>query len=360
MSNAFSPLGSDEALTLVREATVHASKSSHITVSSEAGRAIVATSASQRFVPWGESEPCAFAIGAFDGVHLGHRVLVDTCVRHARERGVLSAAILFDPDPTRVLAPASPEPELLSVGDRALLLLSLGLDAVVILRFDRGVAATPYEEFVTRDLAAIAPIESIHVGNDFRLGAGGAGDVAHLGELGRASGFAVYGRDLVDHGGAPVTATRIRALLASGDVRGATDLLGRCHVVHGTVAHGRGEGTGLGFPTANVIPSPYACLPADGVYGCFVRMGECAWPAAVNVGRPRSFAMPAGSPERLLEANLIGFSQDIYGCGVEVVFVEWLRAPRTFPSISELERVVGDNVAWVRENLGTSRMEVGT
>lgn len=359
MSHAGYPLGGDEALTLVREATVHAPTSPHITTSSEAGRAIVAASASQRFAPWGESEPCAFAIGAFDGVHLGHRVLVDTCVRHARERGVLSAAVLFDPDPARVLAPASPEPELLPVGERALLLLSLGLDAVVILRFDKDVAATPYEEFVTRDLAAIAPIESIHVGNDFRLGARGAGDVAHLGELGRASGFAVYGRDLVDHGGMPVTATRIRALLASGDVGDATELLGRCHVVRGTVAHGRGEGTGLGFPTANVIPSPYACLPADGVYGCFVRVGDHAWPAAVNVGRPRSFAMPAGSPERLLEANLIGFSQDIYGRGVEVVFVEWLRAPRTFPSVSELERVVGDNVAWVRENLGTGRMEVG-
>ena len=310
------------------------------------------------FSPWDDARPCAYAIGAFDGVHLGHRRLVGSCVDHAREACVASCAVLFDPDPARVLAPAGAEPELLPVDARARLLLSLGVDAVVTLPFDKGVAAVPYDQFVRSTLAAIAPIESLHVGEDFRLGAGGAGNVAALTALGRVLGFEVHGMGLVDHGGSPVSSTRIRGLLATGDVRAAAELLARCHVVGGTVAHGRGEGTGMGFPTANVVPSTHACLPADGVYACYVRQGDSAWPAAVNVGLPRSFKMPVGSPERLLEANLMGFSGDLYGSFVEVVFVEWLRAPREFPTLAELERVVGENIDWVRENLGTVRVGV--
>ena len=125
----------------------------------------------------------------------------------------------------------------------------------------------------------------------------------------------------------------------------------------GQFAHGRGEGTGFGFPTANVVCDPRACMPAEGVYACYVSQGGTAWPAAANVGAPPTFA---GRRAAFLEANLLGFTGDLYGAEVAVSFVRWLRPSRVFDSLSELERVVLGNIEWVRRNLGDAPRELGT
>ena len=156
-------------------------------------------------------------------------------------------------------------------------------------------------------------------------------------------------------GDAPVSSSRIRSLLAQGDVSGIVSLLGRHHYVRGTVAHGRGEGTGFGFPTANVCSDARSCMPREGVYACIVTDGVRAWPSAANVGAPPTFT---SHRDAFLEANLIGFEGDLYGRELVVIFVEWLRGSRTFSSLDELERVVLGNIDWVRQNVGDQCVEV--
>lgn len=292
------------------------------------------------------------AIGAFDGVHLGHRALIERAREEADARGDALVVVTFSPDPSVVLTPGRPQRLLLGDGDRVRALESIeGVDRVVVLDFTATLAALPYERFVRETLGGLMDLDVIVVGSDFRLGSGGAGTVDALSELGRADGFEVIGMDLLDEGGSPVTATRIRGLLGEGRVEDAAGLLGRCHFVRGVVEHGRGEGTAFGFPTANVRVPDGLCLPAEGVYAGYVALSGTAWPAAINVGKPRSFS-PGEEGEQFLEATLLGFDGDLYGDEVRVVFARWLREPRLFSSLEELERVVLGNVSWVRATLG--------
>ena len=299
------------------------------------------------------------AIGAFDGLHRGHRALIARARAEADARGAHLMVVTFTPDPARVLGGEGAPRDLLPAGERpALIQASWDVDAVLVVDFTPQVAALPYERFVREVLGAYCTVVSLVVGEDFCLGAGGAGTVAALRALGEKDGFDVTGVPLMRDGGAPITATRIRGLLAKGRVEEAASLLGRCHRVFGVVEHGRGEGTGFGFPTANVRVLDGLALPAEGVYAGFVDVdmapGESerlAYPAAINVGKPRSFS-PGEEGEQFLEATLLGFEGDLYGRGVRVTFVRWLREPRRFGSVEELERTVLSNVDWVRRTLG--------
>lgn len=312
----------------------------------------------------GDDRRFVCAIGAFDGLHRGHRALLARARAEARRRGCRLAAVTFSPDPSHVLEPARPPRELMSDDERTYGLLDAGVDALLVFEFTPELAAVPFERFVREALpAGMLDVRAVVVGSDFRLGAGGAGTVDALAALGRENGFDVVGVPLAEAGGAPVTATRIRDLLGEGRVEDAADLLGRCHHVSGTVAHGRGEGTGFGFPTANVVVNARLCLPAEGVYAGYVLTGRpghetrTAWPAAINVGKPRSFS-PGEEGEPFLEATLLGFSGDLYDEYVDVVFLRWLRAPQVFGSVEELERVVLGNVEWVRKTLGERGVEL--
>ena len=315
-------------------------------------------SASRRgWLPGSRGSVCA--IGAFDGVHLGHRALIERAREEADARGDELVVVTFSPDPSVILTPGRPQRLLLSDADRVSALESIeGVDRVVVIDFTAELAALPYERFVRETLGDLMDLDVIIVGSDFRLGAGGAGTVDALSELGSVDGFDVIGMDLLDEGGSPVTATRVRGLLAQGHVEEAAGLLGRCHFVRGEVEHGRGEGTSFGFPTANVRVSDGLCLPAEGVYAGYVACSKTAWPAAINVGKPRSFS-PGEEGEPFLEATLLGFDGDLYGHEVCVVFARWLREPRLFSSVDELERVVLGNVSWVRATLGERGVSLG-
>ena len=306
------------------------------------------------------------AIGAFDGLHRGHRALLARARSEAARRGCRLAAVTFSPDPARILSPGAAPSDLLSSDDREYALLDAGVDAVLVFSFTPELAAIPYEHFVREGLCSLFDVRAIVVGEDFCLGARGAGDVSSLRELGRRDGFDVIGVELAQIDGRAITATRIRSLVERGNVEEACELLGHCHVVTGVVEHGRGEGTGLGFPTANVRVSEGLCMPAEGVYAGYVvvgsalgtnHVGQRAYPAAINVGKPRTFS-PGEEGERFLEATLLGFEGDLYERLVSVVFVRWLRGPRTFGSVEELERVVLSNVDWVRKTLGEKGFEL--
>lgn len=298
---------------------------------------------------------CVIAIGAFDGVHLGHRHLLQQAVNDARERGIAAVAVTFDPDPDVVVSD-EPAPKLMSLDDRLRTLASVGIDAVAVVPFDANVAAMDHEAFFERIVAPALRVRAIHVGTDFRLGARGSATVDVLRSWGEARGIEVFGHELLREAGGTVSSSRIRALLAQGDVDSANADLGRTHMVRGRVVHGRGEGRKLGFPTANIEVSGRMATPQEGVYAGFACLGDSAWPAAINVGVPPMFKDCAASAK--LEANIIGFSDDIYGAQIAVSFVKQLRPSRTFASLDELVATVEGNIEDVRELFGEGRRDL--
>lgn len=299
--------------------------------------------------------PAAIAIGVFDGLHVGHSELLARTVDDARRRGVISVAVTFDPDPDQVVS-KNPSLKLMSVEDRLRSLSLCGVDAVVVVPFDRTIASLDHVGFFEGVLAPCLDIRSIHVGSDFKLGAKGASNVDVIARWGADRGIDVIGHDLVSDQGGAVTATRIRSLIADGDIDAAARELGRSYAVRGVVGSGRGQGTGMGFPTANVVVDPIAQLPLDGVYAGYAYLDGNAWPAAVNVGIPPMFAQSKRSAR--LEANLLGFSGDLYGRDLIVSFTKRLRPSRHFDSIDQLIEVVNGDIDTVRRLNGDAAVRI--
>lgn len=295
------------------------------------------------------------AIGAFDGVHLGHRALLGDTVADARARGARSYAVTFDPDPDCVL-PGTPALKLMGSQERLRVLAHTGVDGVLVIPFTRELASLDYQAFFADVLGGVMDIASIYVGSDFRLGRQGLGTVDAITSWGRPRGIDVEPHELVMRCGQAVTATRIRAELAAGHVENARDLLGRPYAIHGTVAAGRGEGSDMGFPTANLVVPAGIQVPADGVYEGIALVGDTAYPAAVNVGLPPTYADNAASAH--LEANLIGFSGDLYGRSMALAFTRFLRPSRVFDSLDELIATVEGNIHDVIDNLGDRGVKV--
>lgn len=298
--------------------------------------------------------PSVVAIGAFDGVHRGHADLLRHAIDDARQRGVAAFAVTFDPDPDEVVS-ANPAPKLTSMDGKLGALAAIGVQVAVV-PFTCQLAALDHETFFEEVLAPYLDIRAIHVGSDFRLGSRGASTVPIIADWGAAKGIAVTGHDLVSDGGAPITATRIRSLIARGDIASAHRLLGRRPMLRGQVGPGRGQGTGMGFPTANVEIAGCVQMPADGVYAGFAEVDGVVWPAAINVGVPPMFADSVKSAR--LEANLIGFSGDLYGKKVAIAFDRLLRPSRSFESVDALIEAVNRDIETVREQFGASPVRI--
>ncbi len=278
-------------------------------------------------------------IGAFDGVHLGHREVLRLVNDLARARDLEAAVLTFDRHPAQVVRPES-APKLLNTLEQRLELLdATGLvDVVWPLTFDESRSNETAEQFVEEILVGQLHARLVVVGADFHFGHRRGGNVALLERMGVEHGFEVIGLGLVSPegvGGEPVSSTRIRRLLADGDVASAASLLGRPHAVRGTVETGDKRGRDLGFPTANLAVAPELCLPADGIYaGTFSGADRIVYPAAISLGRRPTFYEDAPVP--LLEAYLLDFSGDLYGQAAEISFVERLRGEERFDSIEAL------------------------
>lgn len=291
----------------------------------------------------------SIAIGAFDGFHLGHRELVDAAIEDAERAGIRSMVVTFDPDPDCVVGPG-PAPKLTSIEDRLALLAHSGVDAVVVVPFTDKLSHLDHEAFFHDVLGPSMDIRSIHVGSDFRLGYLGASDVHVMGAWCADRGIELVAHDLVRKGSEKISSTRIRAALSEGDVCAAADLLGRTYMVRGRIAKGRGQGHKMGFPTANIEVREGIQMPADGVYSGLALVDGNVYPAAINVGLPPMFRSSARSAH--LEANLIGFSGDIYGSSVSLAFSRHLRPSRVFDSQEELVRTVMGNINDVCREFG--------
>ncbi len=277
----------------------------------------------------------ATSIGAYDGVHLGHRALIARTREEAARLGCASAVVTFDRHPATVVRPES-APRLLTDLDQKLeLLADTGVDVTVVVHFDRRRAAEEPEDFVAEVLVGLLRTRAVVVGRDFHFGRGRRGDVGLLRDLGARSGFGVIGLDLVADGGTAVSSTRIRELISAGRVDEAAALLGRHHEVRGVVGRGDGRGRELGFPTANLAVPAELALPADGVYAGWYRGPDGAARAAcVSVGRRPTFYAD-GAPQ-LVEAYLLDFAGDLYAQHARVELVARQRGQARFDAVDAL------------------------
>ena len=296
-------------------------------------------------------------IGNFDGLHLGHRAIMDTVIERARSHGGEAVVYTFDPHPRRVLHPDQ-GPRLLTTLDQKLeLLASIGVDVVIVEPFGTEFARTPPERFVREFIhERIRPVE-VYVGYDFHFGRDREGSMRLLTETGPLLGFAVTIIPEVTVGGRDVNSTRIRGLLTEGEVEEAALLLGRPFSVRGAVSQGDRRGRTIGFPTANLAPQNEV-LPAAGVYAGRLRVLDGAdgsdvesLPAVTNVGRRPTFRDGRGL---VAEAHLIDFEGDLYGRLVEVDFRHRLRPERKFPGVEALREQISRDVEAARRFLAAS------
>jgi riboflavin kinase / FMN adenylyltransferase len=299
--------------------------------------------------------PSAVTIGKFDGVHMGHRAVIEQLKQVAAEQGLDSAVVTFDRHPLELLAPESCPDSLVGLEQKLDLLLDAGVDTVLVLTFDRATADLTPEDFVRLVLVHNLHARVVLVGRDFRFGARGAGSVETLRTLGIGYGFEVRLIDDVrNDDGRRVSSTWIRELLAKGDVGGAARLLGHTPAVRGVVVHGAQRGRELGFPTANLSPDSQGLIPADGVYAGWLRDGDVTYPAAISVGNNPTFE---GVPQKQVEAYVLDRDLDLYDHRVEVSFVERIRGMVAFSGIEPLIEKISADVEQARSILAAASAE---
>jgi riboflavin kinase / FMN adenylyltransferase len=290
-------------------------------------------------------------IGNFDGVHLGHQHVLQRARELADELGLPVVAITFDPHPMAVLRPEHAPIQLTSVEARADLLAACGADHALALPFDDDMAGWSPEEFAQRVLVDSVHAAGVVVGANFRFGSRAAGDVATLAAFGRDHDFTAEGIPL-DGGPMVWSSTYVRTCLATGDVAGAAEALGRPYAVRGTVIRGDQRGRDLGFPTANVPTDGLTAAPADGVYAGWLRRLDTGdvLPAAISVGTNPTFD---GERERRVESYVLDRTDlELYGVEVEVSFVARLRGMVAFDSVDALVEQMHLDVDRARELLG--------
>jgi len=298
------------------------------------------------------SAPSAVAIGTFDGVHRGHQQVL----ARASETGLPVVAVTFDPHPTVIFAPQHEPKRLTTLERRVELLRAHGAAEVRVLAFDHEMASWSPQEFVRRALVDGLSAASVVVGENFRFGSHAAGDVAALTAFGTEYGFTVDGLGLAGPD-EPWSSTRVRALVAEGQVRQAAEVLGRPHEVVGEVIRGEQRGRELGYPTANTPIDDSSAVPPDGVYaGRVVRASGETLPAAISIGTNPTFGEHSRRVESYVLDRPFGSGQDLnlYGEVIRVEFVEHLRPMVAFDGIDALLAQMADDVAATRRLLGAS------
>lgn len=300
---------------------------------------------------WGRS---VVTIGVFDGVHLGHRQIIERAVTDARERGLRSVVLTFDPHPAAVVRPGAHPAILTELEYKGDLLAELGVDGMCVVPFTHEFSQLAPDSFVHDVLVEHLHAATVVVGENFRFGHKAAGDVTMLTELGRTFGFGVDAVPLASRANGTETvysSTYVRSCVAAGDVTAAAAALGRPHRVSGLVVRGANRGgSQLGFPTANLHHAPDVAVPADAIYaGWLTRAVDGKQlPAAISVGTNPTFA----GRERTVEAHIIDFSGDLYGEAVSLDFVERLREQRMYDAIEPLIAQITADVADTGKILG--------
>ena len=290
--------------------------------------------------------PIVLAAGFFDGVHIGHRLVLDSAVREARRGGGQAWALTFDQHPLSILAPEHRPPLLTPLEVRLDRLAATGLDGCLVLPFTRTLAALTPDQFIALLCGRAHHVRNIRCGANWRFGARAAGDISELKRLGRAHGFRVTVARAAQYRGQPVSSTRIREAIQKGRLADATNMLNRPYSIRETVVRGRGIGRTLGMATANVHPSAEV-LPPIGVYAVRTWIGDRPVEGVASLGFRPTFA-DARPQTPILEAHLLDFEGDLYGATLDIAFIARLREERKYPSPEALMAQIRRDIAAAR------------
>lgn len=292
-------------------------------------------------------------IGNFDGIHRGQREILDRVVERARELDRPSLVMTFEPHPLGVLQPEKKPLPITTPEEKRRLLEEAEVDAVLVLRFDDELAATPAETFARRFLGERLEVVELHVGEGFTFGRDRQGDLPLLERLGRELGFEARAVEEVSYRGERISSTRIRRAVFEGRVEDAREMLGRPYSLSGVIARGDRMGKRLGWPTINLMPDS-ELIPADGVYAGEVYLPSfpASFPCATNIGtRPTVYE----NYQRVVESHILDFSTDVYGERVAIRFYKRLREERIFPTVMDLSAQIGRDVDATREYFAAGR-----
>jgi riboflavin kinase/FMN adenylyltransferase len=287
----------------------------------------------------------ALTVGNFDGVHRGHRAMLERVVAKAGSLGVAACVLTFEPHPREFFAPASAPSRLTRLRDKLELFAAAGIGRTHVARFDGKLAGLSAERFIDEVLVRGLGVAWMLVGSDFRFGARRAGDFALLARSAAQIGFELEAMPDVTHQGERVSSSRVRAALEAGDLRRAEELLGRPYTMSGRVAHGERLGRTLGFPTANIVLRRRAPLEGIFVVDAMLVETQRRLRGAASVGRRPTIREHA---PLLLEVHLLDFDGDIYGKHLRVTFLEKLRAERKFDGLEVLRKAIAADVAQAR------------
>ena len=289
-------------------------------------------------------------VGVFDGVHRGHRRVIDRLVAGAHAAGMPAVVLTFDPHPAKIFGRV--DIKLLSLpGERARLLGSLGVDVVVTHPFSKPFADTSAVDFmklVTERLGT----RHLVLGYDSTLGKNREGDVVRLTAIGSELGYTVETVSALGDERGVISSTEIRKLVAVGNVSEAARLMGHPYSLQGLVTHGDHRGRTIGYPTANLAYAREKVVPAGGIYACWARVEGERFLAAVNVGTNPTFTPDKQTVN--VEAYLLDFDRNIYDQLLTLEFVSRLRAELKFPSVEALVTQIDNDVRMTREILGTA------
>jgi riboflavin kinase / FMN adenylyltransferase len=288
------------------------------------------------------SDGSVVTVGTFDGVHRGHRRVLESLVAEAGRRRLRSTLVTFEPHPLRVLRPAEAPRLLTSTTEKIEALAATGIDRVVLLRFDRALAALSPRTFIRELLIGRYGMRCLIMGYDHGFGRARAGDAASIRPLQRELGFDVVVVPPHEIGDRPVSSSRIRAALGDGDVAAAATALGRPYGLRGTVVRGDGRGSGLGFPTANLeLDEPDKLLPAAGIYAVHAYVAGRRHEALLHLGARPAF----GDDATAIEVHILDFDGDLYGRSLDLRLCARLRGVEAFASIDALVAAMHRDVA---------------
>ena len=285
----------------------------------------------------------SIALGFFDGVHLGHRVLLKNCISYAKNEGLDSAVFTFREHPKNVITGTNKVKRLLSEEDRNHIFKSMGIDYVFALDFAEGFHEMSPESFAGHLLRDKFNSQAVFCGYNFHFGARALGDAQMLERLGKDYGYKTYITDKVEVNGHDVSSTRIRTLIEKGKIEDANSLLGADFRLSGLVLHGDGRGRTIGIPTANFEPDSAMVIPAYGVYVTTARIiGEGkSLPAVTNIG----IKPTVGGTKLLVETHIIDYENDLYDKNIEVTFHRYLRKEKMFESFEILMHQINEDKA---------------
>ena len=294
-------------------------------------------------------------VGNFDGVHRGHRHLLDHVISVANQRNVRSMVVTFEPHPIAVLRPENAPPRLATPSEKVRLLHQAGVDDVVVLPFDLNFASLTADEFVGMLVTYCRPTDVL-IGEGFRFGKQRTGDTATLKASGTEHGFQTHViSPLLDEFGV-VSSSRIRTALGAGEIDDAAALLGRRVRLCGSVEHGMARGRDMGYPTANLAIPAGLCVPADGIYTGYAHVDDRedgVREALIYIGTSPTF----GDRERVVEVNILDYRGDLYSQNLEIEFLAFIRSDKTFANADELMQQMAQDETMARQVLAESQSE---